>query len=106
MPTNAANVLASFPPRALSPSERALFDEWFSRAADIPIAYVSGRQSDDPRLQHRIVIHMDPAGQPFWTVHAPSTGTAWLVSLFAKPSSAMIHDTLRDALNSIRLVLI
>jgi hypothetical protein len=106
MPTNAANVLASFPPRALNPSERALFDEWLSRAADIPLAYVSGRQSDDPRLQHRIVIHMDPVAQPVWTVHAPSTGTAWLVGFFGQPSSTIIYDTLRDALNSIRAVLI
>lgn len=106
MATKAANVLSSFPPRPLAPSERALFDEWLSRAGDVPLAYVSGRESDDPRLQHRIVIHMDPTREEVWTVHAPSTGTAWLVGYIAQPSSIKIYNTLQDALNSIRAVIV
>ena len=106
MPIRAANVLSSFPPRPLGPSERALFDEWLSRAGDIALAYISGRESDDPRLQHRIVIHMEATSDLVWTAHAPSMGTAWLVGSLAQPAGMKVYDTLRDALNSIRAVLI
>jgi hypothetical protein len=106
MPKRTAQILLSFPPRPLGPTERALLNEWLSRAGDIPLAYVSERQSDDPRLYRRIVIMTDPGKQLMYTVHAPSTGTAWLVSSPDQPSRTELYDTLRDALNSIRAVLI
>jgi hypothetical protein len=97
--------LLSFPPRQLGEAERALFNEWLSRAGDISLAYISERRSDDPRYYRRIVIWPSPQTKRI-TVHAPSTGTAWLVSSTDQPSHAEVHDTLVDALNSIRAVLI
>jgi hypothetical protein len=106
MPNSEAHTLLSFPPRPIGPAERTLLDEWLGRAGDIPLAYVSERRSDDPRLYRRIVIAADSARQLAYAVHAPSTGTAWLVASTGQPSRAEIYETLRDALNSIRAVLI
>jgi hypothetical protein len=105
MPRRVASTLLTFPPRQIGPAERALLNEWLGRAGDICLAYVSERRSDDPRLHGRIVIRADPAGQLVHTVHAPATGTAWLVSSPSQPTHAEVYDTLRDALNSIRAVL-
>jgi hypothetical protein len=106
MQSNAAQILLSFPPRPLGDAERALFNEWLSRAGDISLAYVSERRSDDPRHYRRIVIWADPGGRPMCTIHAPSAGTNWLVTSTDQPTRVEIFDNLRDALNSIRAVLI
>lgn len=76
-----------------------------SRAGDIPLAYVSERRSDDPRLHHRIVIITTPNNPPTFTVHAPSVGDAWLVTQTGDLSKVEKFDTLRDALNRVRSVL-
>jgi hypothetical protein len=104
--SKATQALLSFPPRALSEPERELFSEWLSRAGDIPLAFISQRRSDDPRMYLRIVIWLDAGGERVYTVHTPSVGAGWLVAPFDQPSLANIYDTLRDALNSIRPVLI
>ena len=106
MPNSEAHTLLSFPPRPIGPAERTLLDEWLGRAGDIPLAYVSERRSDDPRFYQRIVIMPDPSMQLVYTVHAPSSGVAWVVSSPDQPSRTEVYDTLRDALNSIRRVLL
>ena len=105
MQNGEARVLAAFPPRVITPPELELFRQWLSRAGDIPLAYVSERRSDDPRFYRRIVIKMDPDGEPVCTVHAPSVGSQWLVSFLDRPNSVQIYDSLQDALNSIMPVL-
>ena len=104
--SKAAQALLSFPPRELGATERELFNEWLSCAGDVSLAYVSDRRSDDPWLYGRIVIRTTPDGKQAYTVHATSVGTAWLVISLDQPANAEAYDTLRDALNSIRAVLI
>jgi hypothetical protein len=104
--SKAPQALLSFPPRQLGTTERELFNEWLSRAGDVSLAYVSDRRSDDPRLYGRIVIRVDPDGEQAYTIHATSVGTAWLVIFLDQTADAEAYDTLRDALNSIRPVLI
>ena len=104
--STATPALLSFPPRSLSQTERELFNEWLGSAGDIPLAFISQRRSDDPRMYLRIVIWLDAGGERVYTVHATSVGTGWLVAPFDQPSLANIYDTLRDALNSIRPALI
>lgn len=98
--------LLSFPPRSLSQPERDLFSEWLSRAGDIPLAFISQRRSDDPRIYLRIVVWLDAGGEHVYTVHTTSVGTGWLVAPFDQPSLTDVHDTLREALNSIKNVLV
>ena len=105
MSNTAAQVLLTFPPRQIGPEEHALLNEWLGRAGDIPLAYVSGRRSDDPRFYQRIVIVADPTTQLRYTLHAPATASCWVVSSSDQPSHAEVYDTLLDALNSIRAVL-
>jgi hypothetical protein len=50
MPKTAVDILLTFPPRMLSPTEQALVEEWLRLAGDVPFAYVSQRRSDDPSL--------------------------------------------------------
>lgn len=105
MPKSAAQALLSFPPRPIGKAERALFDEWLGRAGDVPLAYVSERQSDDPQLYGRIVIVVDLERQLAYSVHAPSENKVWIMRSTGEPSRADVYVTLRDALNSIRPVL-
>lgn len=105
MENGEARVLAAFPPRAITPPEVELFRQWLSRAGDIPLAYVSERRSDDPRLYRRIVIKMDPDREPMCTVHAPSVGSRWIVTFLGRPYSVAVYKSLQDALNSIAPVL-
>ena len=105
MENGEARALAAFPPRAITPLEVELLRQWLSRAGDVPLAYVSERRSDDPRFYRRIVMKMDPDGEPVCTVHAPSVGNQWLVSFLDRPNSAEIYDSLQDAPNSIMPVL-
>ena len=111
MTNSATDVLLSFPPRPIGEMERTLFNEWLSRAGDITLVYISDRRSDDPRFYRRIIIWPDPDKKLVYTVH--SAASAWLVSsteqtgkVFRDRSHYEAYATLRDALNSIRAVLV
>ena len=105
MAKTAADVLLTFPPRPLSPTEHALVQEWVGLAGDVPFAYVSQRRSDDPRFFGRVVIATGLDTKPSRTIHAPAGSTLWLVTSVDPPNRVWQFDTLRDALNSVRPVL-
>jgi hypothetical protein len=104
--SKATPALLLFPPRSLSQTERELFNEWLGSAGDIPLAFISQRRSDDPRIYLRIVIWLDASEEGVYTIHTTSAGTGWLVGPVDQPSLTEFYDTLRDALNSIRPVLV
>jgi hypothetical protein len=105
MPKTAVDILLTFPPRMLSPTEQALVEEWLRLAGNVPFAYVSQRRSDDPSLFGRVVIATRPDTKPSHTIHVPAGSALWLVTLAGPPQSVRPFDTLRDALNSVRPVL-
>ena len=105
MPKTAVDILLTFPPRMLSPTEQALVQEWLRLAGDVPSAYVSQRRSDDPSFFGRVVIATRPDTKPSHTIHVPVGSALWLVVLTGPPKSVRQFDTLRDALNSLRPVL-
>jgi hypothetical protein len=101
-----AEILLAFPPRPLSPDESALVAEWLASAGDVLKAFVCERRSDDPRLHRRVVIVGGPVDRPSHIVHAPSGTITWIVTTIGPPANVEQFDTLRDALNSVRPVLI
>jgi len=105
MAKTAADVLLTFPPRPLSPTEHALVQEWVGLAGDVPFAYVSQRRSDDPRFFGRVVIATGSDRKPSHTIHVPAGSVLWLLTSMGPPQSVRQFDTLRDALNSVRPVL-
>lgn len=82
-----------------------MLDEWVAAAGDIPLAYVSSRQRDDPVFKNRIVIVTDSTMRPSHLVHAPSSRNIWMVFSTGRRIKVQRFPTLRDALNSIRPVL-
>jgi hypothetical protein len=100
-----AEVLLTFPPRLLAPSERGLVEQWLSQAGDVPLAYVSERRGDDPALSRRIVIGVGPGALPTHLIHAPDTLHLWCKTTIGPQVRVEIFDSLRAALNSIRHVL-
>ena len=105
MPDTMRDVLLRYPPRELEPKERQLVDEWLALAGDLPRAYVSGRQSDDPALYRRIVISDGPDGHPTHLIHAPTGMRLWVKITVVEDMKLEMFDTLTAALNSIRSVL-
>ena len=105
MPRSAVDILLTFPPRMLSPTEQALVQEWLRLAGDLPLAYVSQRRSDDPKFFGRVVIATGPDTKPSHTIHTPAGLALWLVTSMGPPQSVRQFNTLRDALNSVRPVL-
>ena len=105
MPKTAVDILLTFPPRMLSPTEQALVEEWLRLAGDVPFAYVSQRRSDDPKFFGRVVIATGPETKPSHTIHAPAESTLWLVTSMGPPQSVRQFNTLLDALNSVRPLL-
>jgi len=109
MPSNADNVILSFPPRPISQWERALLAEWFAATQrvglDVARAFVSERRGDDPRIVGRIAVMLRSARSPSFLVHSPAESAFWMVA--SAPEWSEIHRfrTLRAALNSIRPVL-
>jgi hypothetical protein len=100
------DVIGSLPARPPTAAERALLEEWLATAGDIPLAYVSTRQGDDPALRNRIVIVTDPGQGPSHLVHAPVSRNIWMVLSRGRRTGVRRFPTLRAALNSIRPVLV
>ena len=99
MPKPVVDILLTFPPRMLSPTE------WLRLAGDVPSAYVSERRSDDPAFFGRVVIATGSDTKPSHTIHAPAESTLWLLTSMGPPQSVRQFNTLHDALNSVRPVL-
>src|SRR5690242_19527017 len=100
MPKPAVEILLTFPPRMLSPTEQTLVQEWIGLANDVPFAYVSQRRSDDPKFFGRVVIATGPETKPSHTIHVPAGSALWLVTAMGPPQSVRQFNTLHDALNS------
>ncbi|HET6194401.1 MAG TPA: hypothetical protein VFE12_01555 [Acetobacteraceae bacterium] len=105
MTNGETDILLRLPPRALAPDERDLVAEWLGLASDIPTAYVSARQIDDPVMFRRVVISASPDGRPTHTIHAPAGRRLWVRLTIGGEPVVELFDSLRAALNSIRRVL-
>lgn len=109
MPSNADNVILTFPPRPISQWERALVAEWFTACQheghDIARAFVSERRGDDPKIVGRIVVVVRPSKEPTHLIYSPAESTFWVISSAPCWGELQRFHTLRAALNSIRPVL-
>jgi hypothetical protein len=108
MPSNADNVILTFPPRPITLWQRNVVAEWFAgtqqQGLDIARAYVSERRGDDPMIAGRIAVVVWPNQEPTHLIYSPAESTFWVVS--SAPSWGDLHrfGTLQAALNSIRPV--
>ncbi|MEJ0018001.1 MAG: hypothetical protein WDN25_15825 [Acetobacteraceae bacterium] len=109
MPSNADNVILTFPPRPISQWERALLAEWFAATQrdtlDVTRAFVSERRGDDPKIVGRIVVVLRASKDPAYLVYSPSESAFWVVASAPDWNEFQRFRTLRAALNSIRPVL-
>lgn len=105
MSADAHTVLLTFPPRELTPLDRALVGEWLAHAGDIAGAYACERRADDPALYRRIVVIDNPESRPSYLIHQPRGLATWVKMTVGPYVQAELFDTLRAALNSIRPVL-
>jgi len=109
MPSNADNVLLTFPPRPISQWERTVLADWFAATRrahlDIAAAYVSERRGDDPMIVGRIVVATRPDNGPSHLIYSPAESTFWVVAAAPGWNNLTRFRSLRDALNSIRPVL-
>lgn len=108
MPSNADNVILTFPPRPIAPRDRALLNDWLEatqrQGADVIAAYVSERRGDDPMIAGRIaiVVSSNPfAREPTHLVYSPSGSTFWVVAAARNSGSLERFGTLQAALSSI-----
>ena len=108
MPSNADNVILTFPPRPISEWERALVAEWFAvtQQDDLGIAqaYVSTRRGDDPMIAGRIVVVERPSSEPTHVIYSPAGSTFWVIAWAPTWRELQRFGTLRAALNAIRPV--
>ena len=105
MANSTVDVLRTLPPRPLGPGERQLLATWLAAAGDVALAYVSERRSDDPAIYRRIVIAMEPSGDPTFLIHTPADIDIWVLLHVSPEFEGRCFDSLRDALNFIRPVL-
>jgi hypothetical protein len=105
MAKTAVDMLLTFPPQMLGPTEQVLVQWWLRLAGDVPSAYVSERRSDDPAFFGRVVIATGPDTRPTHTIHVPAGSALWLVTSVDQSNEVQQFGTLRDALNAIRPVL-
>jgi hypothetical protein len=109
MPSNADNVILTFPPRPVSQWEKALLAEWLAathrNGLDIHRAFVSERRGDDPKILGRIVVALWSSPEPEYLLHSPAGFTFWAVMEAPAWDEMQRFPTLRAALNSIRAVL-
>ena len=109
MPSNADNVILTFPPRPISQWQRALLAEWLAATQrdglDIARAYVSERRGDDPMIAGRIAVVLWPNKEPSHLIYSPAESTFWVVSSGPAWGDLQRFRNLRAALNSIRPVL-
>jgi hypothetical protein len=106
MPGRIVDLLKTLPPRHLKPGERAMVAEWLAAAGDIASAYFSEREHDDPAIYRRIVITEGKNSGPTFLIHTPANMKIWIVLCVGSPSYARGFDSLRDALNFVRPVLL
>src|SRR3954471_21097839 len=110
MPSNADNVILTFPPRPISQWERALLAEWFAATQrddrGIARAYVSERRGDDPMIVGRIAIVVRPIKIPSHLIYSPAESTFWVLSSAPAWSDLKRFRTLRAALNAIEPALV
>jgi len=108
MPSNADNVILTFPPRPISQWQRALLAEWLTATQrygiDIARAYVRERRGDDPMIAGRIAVVLWPNEEPSHLIYSPSESTFWVVSSGPAWGDLQRFRNLRAALNSIRPV--
>jgi RimJ/RimL family protein N-acetyltransferase len=106
MPSNADNVILTFPPRPISQWERALLAEWFAATQQddlgIARAYVSERRGDDPMIVGRIAIVVRPIKVPSHLIYSPAESTFWALSSAPAWGDLKRFRTLRAALNAVR----
>jgi hypothetical protein len=106
MPSNADNVILTFPPRPVSQWERSVLAEWFAatqqQGLGITQAYVSERRGDDPMIVGRIVIVAWPSKAPTHVVYSPAGSTFCVVASPGLSGDLQRVRTLRAALNTIR----
>jgi hypothetical protein len=106
MPSNADNVILTFPPRPISLWQRNLVADWFAAAKqqgmDISRAYVSERRGDDPMIAGRIAVVVWPNQEPTHLIYSPAESTFWVVSSAPSWGDLQRFRTLQAALNSIR----
>jgi RimJ/RimL family protein N-acetyltransferase len=109
MPSNADNVILTFPPRPISQWERTLLAEWFiatqQEGLDIARAYVSERRGDDPMIVGRIAIVVRPKKEASHLIYSPAESTFWVLSSAPSWGDLQRFRTLRAALNAVRPVL-
>jgi hypothetical protein len=105
MKSESQSEVDKYPPRLLRPDERALVAEWLAAAGDVSSAYVSQRQSDHPAIYRRVVITESNDSGPSYLIDSPTDTDYWIVIRVRPEPEAHRFPTLRDALNSIRLVL-
>jgi hypothetical protein len=108
MPSNADNVILTFPPRPVSDWERSIVIEWFAAAQrqglGIARAFISERRGDDPMLVGRIAIVERPSKVPTHVIYSPAGSTLWVVASGRSLGELQRFHSLRAALNSIRAV--
>ena len=106
MAAGTVDVLRTLPPRPLRLDERELVVEWLAAAGDVALAYVSERRTDDPAIYRRIVIIKDAYNGPTYFIHTPSNMDTRILLHVSPELEGHRFDSLRDALNSIRPVLL
>jgi hypothetical protein len=108
MPSNADDVILTFPPRPISDWERALVAEWFAatRHDDLGItrAYVSERRGGDPVLAGRTMVVELPNKLPSHVIYSPAGSIIWVTSSAPLWRDLRRFGTLRAALDAIRPV--
>jgi hypothetical protein len=109
MPSNADNVILTFPPRPVSRWDRATLAEWFAAvqrdSCGVANAYVCERRGEDPMLAGRILVFEQPGQEPSYVVYSPAESTFWVVASSPALGHLRRFGTLRGALNAIRPVL-
>jgi len=106
MANSTVDVLRTLPARPLRLDERELVVEWLAAAGDVALAYVSERRSDDPAMYRRVVIARDADGGPTYLIHTSFNMDTWILLHVSPELEGHRFDSLRDALNSIRPVLL
>jgi hypothetical protein len=100
------DLLHTFPARPLRADERALLAEWLAAASDVSSAFVSERRTDDPAIQRRIAISVEGSGAFTHFIHTPVNNDVWIVLNVQYRPEVHQFDTLLEALNFVRPVLL
>jgi hypothetical protein len=96
----------TLPARLLRPDETELVADWLAAAGDVSSAYVSKRRTDEPAIYRRIVISVAGNVEVTHLIHASSHNGSWFVLDVGYKLEVHEFDTLLDALNFVRPVLL